>query len=781
MAENNELYSSRLRALEIAAVPEPISQAIEELQAATPIGEVKWYHWNGFYMAAALEVSVDLPTRGPVNDIDIRPVEPILILFHGRRYPRKAPLVYSDRKDFPSALLPHLNPTRPGTPAWLCLHRGSLDDWFAEHSLCDFLCRIRSWLRDAGRNRLIREDDRFEGTRVEDPIGLAVYRPSDLISVVGQGWRESGGASGHRFLWATLLNSKEVKKQYPGRFSVRIKFVLHSPPEGNLVELFTQYNTIATDRPELDKLLFGLLVWTPRQEVCEYFGHLPSSYGELKEFCKELGIELERAVDEYRLCGAQMLGGVPILLAILRPQLLIGAESPVEILNFILVASHEYRQDNDRLKDEAPVFVMSHRNPLTVDFASKMSREEVSGTMPLAIVGCGAVGSKLSLHLAKAGHVNQVLIDEADLSPHHLVRHGLSSQYVGKNKAEALKEEIASIYVLDQNNLKVEAKAVSSYDLLEEQGSLAGVQLLVDATASSSVLNALTEKGALPHGLQCCRCEIADWGRLGLLLWEGRERNPRLDDLQAFLFDYGKENSIISAWLSSYRKQMEEDRGSVLEEIGIGVSCSSTTLRLADDVVSYHASCFSLALKRREQWKADDIGRIQLSFLVPDKMVLSGTQTLVVPSVTVISARVRTDWEVRVHANVIKRIHEWMARVRGNETGGLLLGLAHRKRKTIYVTDALPPSKDSKGTPYAFKRGVKDYPKILDRIESRTGGLIGYVGEWHTHPGGRADLSDTDLRAVEAIRSNLESAGLPTHIMVFGSAEVASFVFLGDE
>jgi proteasome lid subunit RPN8/RPN11 len=114
-----------------------------------------------------------------------------------------------------------------------------------------------------------------------------------------------------------------------------------------------------------------------------------------------------------------------------------------------------------------------------------------------------------------------------------------------------------------------------------------------------------------------------------------------------------------------------------------------------------------------------------------------------------------------------------------NETGGLLLGYAHRKRGAIYVTDALPPSEDSKGSPFAFQRGVKDYPASLDRVEACTGGLIGYVGEWHTHPAGSARLSEIDMAAVKQIRANLDPVGLPTHIIVCAPEGLAAFVFGG--
>lgn len=780
MAGEPDLHSTGRPELPLEELPIAIQKGLEELRLAFPGSNVRCRSWNPNYVAVALNVPVDLPSRGPVDDIDIRPTEPVILLFHKTRFPRKPPIVYSDRKDFPTARLPHLNPTSPGMPASLCLHRGSLDDWFAEHSLPDLVGRVRAWLRDAAASRLIRQEDRFEGTRISDPIGIVIYPPADLIEAVEKCWNESGGQAGNCFLMVTFLKNEVAKEHYPSRLSYRVDFPLPGPPTGKLVDLFGKYNRAMGERPQEDKLLFGLLVWSPQAPLAEYFGSLPSSYGELKDFCKRLGIELEDAVADYRDIGAQLLGGVPIIVALLRSQPLIGSNSPVELLHFSVLASDEHCEDDGRWKEDAPVLVLSHRTPLTVAFASEMSREDVPDPSSFALVGCGAVGSKLSLHLARAGHVSQTLIDEADLSPHHLVRHGLAPEYVGKNKAEALKEYIISTYRLDQGSLNIRAYPRSIYDLLERPEELAGIPYLVDATASSAVLSALVAEDGLPGGVHYSRCEIADEGRLGLLFWEGQERNPRVDDLQALLFNFGQHVPAVTRWLVAHQRERQEERAAALEEIGIGMSCSSTTLRLADDVVSFHASLFSAAYKERELWARENAGKIQISLLSVEDAVSTSTNTVVVPPVIVLAANGRADWQVRVQAQVQQKVSVWTKKAGRKETGGLLLGLAHKKRKIIYVTDVLPPSRDSKGTPYAFKRGVKDYPEILDAIEARTGGLIGYVGEWHTHPDGLASLSDPDLRAVKEIRAHLDLAGLPTHIMVFADDQIASFVFTPD-
>src|SRR5438552_6280464 len=418
MAGQPSRHSAKQRELDLAQLPAPIREGVEELRAAMPRGGVRCVHWNDRYVGIVADVEVDLPTRGPVDDIDIRPVEPVLLLLHRRRYPRKAPLVYSDRMDFPSVRLPHLNPTSKAELASLCLHRGSLDDWFAEHTLTDLVGRASAWLRDAASNRLIRGDDRFEGTRINEALGIAVYRPTDLIEIVERSWAETDRRPGVRFLLVTLLQNAPAAEYLGSRLSYEINFTFPDRPSGTLVDVFHKYNRVVGDQPAEDKLLLGLLVWTAGEPIAEYFAALPSMYGTLRAFCTRLGIDLDAAVEEYRAADAQLLGGVPIVIAILRPQPLIGAFSPIELLHFAVLASPEHREVDGRWKDDAPVFALSHRAPLTIAFAREMSRERPDAPSSFALVGCGAVGSKLSLQLARAGHVNQTLIDDAELSPH---------------------------------------------------------------------------------------------------------------------------------------------------------------------------------------------------------------------------------------------------------------------------------------------------------------------------------------------------------------------------
>lgn len=778
MGNETARFSSGLTPIDPAGLSQPIRDALVELGRLAGGGCPPVYHWNANHVGIPLEVSVDLPTRGPVDDLDIRATEPVLILLHRRHYPMRAPLAYSDRKDFPAERLPHLNPTTPGSPASLCLHRGSLDDWFAEHGLKEFLGRIRGWLRDAARNRLIREEDLFEGTRIQESAGIIVYDPEVLDRRVVDHWGATPEVPGQAYFAASILKDPLRDPGWESKLSLQIDAPLEGPPGEKLIDLFLRWNRLGDRDPTMDRLVFGLALWPAQQENPRYFGHLPRTFGELQAFAEQLGLPLGPAVEEYRGRGAQVLNGIPICLAVLRPTPVLGTQSRLEWLNFIVLGNEEARTEGGQLKPDAHVFVLSHRRPLTTGFAADLSGTTSRSPMgKVAIIGCGAVGSKVSLHLAKSGATTQLLVDESTLSPHHLVRHGLPAGHVGKNKAEGVKEEILAIFKRDAAGVAVDAIAGSAYDLFEEPGKLAECAYLLDASASAALLNALANFTGLRPDLRVCRCEIADLGKLGIFICEGASRNPRLDDLQVQVFDFGRSDTAVSAWLQRHRASVEAQRGPALEEIGIGISCSSSTQRLADDIVSLHAAQFALALKNPPLQGLDQLGRLQISFLALENGVGAATRTFLVPPVTVLEPPNAPGWAVRLAGRAAEELTTQMRRAGRNETGGLLVGLVHRKRRVIYVTHVLPPSRDSQGSPYAFKRGVADYPKILDQIEGRTGGLLGYVGEWHTHPRGPAEPSDTDLQAVSQIRANLDHIRLPTHILIRARDGLASYVF----
>ena len=774
MAES-ELFSDALADEAVGQCSLAVQDALKELAKAAKAGQVRLKSWNSDFVAAAVILDVDLPTRGPVNGIDIRSVEPVMLLFHRGGYPNVVPVARSDRKDFPTSRLPHLNPRKKGSAAEFCLHRGNIQDWFAEHSLTDYVERVRGWLRDAASNRLIREDDRFETTRIDTAMGLCLFDPHVLANFVSNEWSSDSGA-GASALFSTVLRDFANDRTLDNGFSVEILSVVGFEAASELADKMRKlYSTLAEDAPRLDRPIYSLLLWPKNEQSDEYVASLPGTFEELSQFAQGFGMDLKAAVARFCSDGLKIIRAIPVVVTILRPQKLIGSDSAFEFLPFVIVPSDEDRDEGGNILDSAPVWALSHRRPLTTAFARELSLVPHDvGEKEILVLGCGAEGSKIGLHMGRSGLPKIRFVDTASLSPHNLVRHALLPEDLGKNKATALKEEIERIFYHDstKNYESIEKNALEAVLATDRK-----FDLIIDATASASVLEGLIHAD-IPYS-RLARCEMADAGAVGYFVLEGPGRLPRVDDLQANLYDLGLEHPVVTGWLDRHKEQLSSDRRAALENIGIGISCSSDTMRLSDDVISYHASLFAVAA-RTVLAATPETGRIQLNSLYANRGVAANVATFGVDRPVVLESKGDLGWSVRIAAHAFADLRRFFSRQKLCETGGLLVGMVHKKRKVIYVTRVLPPSRDSQGSPYAFRRGVKDYPEMLDKIHAHTGNLLGYVGEWHTHPRGPAAMSDVDMKAVEGIKQTLASKGIPVHIMILARDETNSFVFSTD-
>ena len=55
-------------------------------------------------------------------------------------------------------------------------------------------------------------------------------------------------------------------------------------------------------------------------------------------------------------------------------------------------------------------------------------------------------------------------------------------------------------------------------------------------------------------------------------------------------------------------------------------------------------------------------------------------------------------------------------------------------RRIIYVVDATEAPADSQECRNGFLRGLEGLQEEVDSIEEATTGMLGYIGEWHSHP-----------------------------------------------
>lgn len=767
---SQQSFSQRQPAIDVRDCPPPIREAVTQLQAA--LGQrPRVVQWNRAHVGVAVTLPVGVPTGGPVRDVDIREEEPVVFLFQTVEYPHKAPHVISDRPDFPTACLPHQVALGIGGPAIFCLYRGNLDDWFVEHTLQDFIRRVQGWLTDAACGRLIRPEDRFEPTQIvgERETGIAIYNLEAMARVAEECWNGNGGKAAVSYLPCYWLSSDPRIDQVEG---ARLAFRLEP----------RRLSRQEVESPGRRGFLAVLVQPHRKRESGEYFGDLPWKYATLKEFADRLGSPLQRAVSKYltqcrrRKLPLQTI--LPIILAVPRPQQLLGYESSIEMLNLALPTSEKWLHRETSLKPETPILWLGNRLPLTTEMARQLSGVPDEMDDPrLFLIGVGALGSKVALHLGRAGITHITTVDKGFLSPHNLVRHALLPDSVGRSKAERLKEEVEAIFRDEIGSLGTEAvtEDVRSAIFGGAQHSVGDYDWVLDCSASSAVVNTLIDR-RLAQSPLVMRAEIADEGRLGFLLIEGEDRNPRVDDLQAQLYSLALDDDGVAEWLRRQRSEADEF-GSTLEDINIGLGCGSPTMRIADDIISYHAAVAAMSMKHRMAREHTASG-IQISRWNETPIPTGRVEFRELGEVLELTPENVPDWCVRMPTRIFRQLQREMSVALPNEAGGILVGYIHYKKRVIYVTHTLPPPPDSVGWPYAFRLGVDDVPEQVRQIRERTGGLIGYVGEWHSHTNGAHQLSRRDLEAAEQVGASVRRVGLPTHIMIVNRSGCYSYLFL---
>jgi integrative and conjugative element protein (TIGR02256 family) len=135
------------------------------------------------------------------------------------------------------------------------------------------------------------------------------------------------------------------------------------------------------------------------------------------------------------------------------------------------------------------------------------------------------------------------------------------------------------------------------------------------------------------------------------------------------------------------------------------------------------------------------------------------------------------EWTVVVDERATHDMHELRRSRLPNETGGVLYGARDLSRRIIYVVGIIPSPSDSTEWPTLYIRGAEGLKAKVDRIERISGGSLGYLGEWHSHPDGATVHPSVDDRTVfEWLASFLVPDGYPALMAIIGERGDAWFV-----
>lgn len=208
----------------------------------------------------------------------------------------------------------------------------------------------------------------------------------------------------------------------------------------------------------------------------------------------------------------------------------------------------------------------------------------------VAVVGCGSVGSKVAVHLARSGVGRFVLVDGDVLVSGNLVRNELDWRAVGMHKAQALKARLQEI--------NTDCEVLSRTTVLGGQesggatsatmGYIADSDVIIDATADPAVFN-LCASIARREKKQMCWAQVFGGGAGGIIV----RLRPGIDPTPFAA------RQRIEAWYTEQGVAWPEDGASqpYSEVDGSGVPL------IADDgdvsVVAAHLSRFVIDLLAR--------------------------------------------------------------------------------------------------------------------------------------------------------------------------------------
>ncbi|WP_284077275.1 Mov34/MPN/PAD-1 family protein, partial [Herbaspirillum aquaticum] len=135
---------------------------------------------------------------------------------------------------------------------------------------------------------------------------------------------------------------------------------------------------------------------------------------------------------------------------------------------------------------------------------------------------------------------------------------------------------------------------------------------------------------------------------------------------------------------------------------------------------------------------------------------------------------VATDSQFSVKKLALTKLYQLRDQTLPNETGGVILGYVDQKRDAIHLVDVLPAPLDSDANRTAFTRGAAGLPEAVAEAAARTANIVGYLGEWHSHPRfSSTALSAEDQVLLSYLADMLAQDGMPALMLIVGDGDMS--------
>jgi hypothetical protein len=706
-----------------------------------------------------IDVSVELPSRVQTkgeSNTGVRSTETCVLVFPSD-WPLSAPVPYL-RHDFPLNL-PHINPYRAGSLVSPCIFEGSLDELLHRFGLDAIVDQLIDWLRDAAAGTLLDLAHGWEPTRRDTCPSTLIFNadgvaalapPSGTITTVAALYISFDGGIHAIFdpQLAPTTDSSFTQFNHDGDIG---KWA-----NGNTAAFIARAPYVDGTPPVFDQ-------YTPETVV---------DFPTLLERATALGIDADALADAlsqyYRVSVLASLQQDPIswqqgmyaiiVLVVERPAPLVGSPGrSTELLPYVV---HYQINAEAVVEQNATVHAAFHSHALSPELLSRASGISTNTTgSRIVMVGCGSLGSKIALHLGRAGFGNMAFLDNKSLSPHNAARYALSERIdlaLPPKKALMMRVAFESL-----SHSGVRAFDLNATDLFSDPEKFLDVvaaetELIIDTTASLQVLAAEVESSALDSSsARLSRVVMFGQGRCVALVLEAMDRACRMDDLVTMLFEQCRTDAALRSAIAGDTTEPTQ--------VFVGDNCSSLTMPMTDAKVSRSASLAGLQIER---WLTEGMpksGVVCTGIAATNGIGMTWRQ-LNMDSTTVLEVDDYGGWKLRVLEPVAKEIHDDSIRWGGVETGGALLGRICYDSRTIIIGGLIEAPSDSQRSPTRFILGTDGLIQKLLQANRDSMGYLMFIGTWHSHPQG-GPHSGIDRETLNRIAE--EAGGLPVVSLVW--------------
>ena len=503
----------------------------------------------------------------------------------------------------------------------------------------------------------------------------------------------------------------------------------------------------------------ALVVWPGKQPSGDlivndtYLPETVESVAGLKERAALYGSrkDLDSGLNWLRTCMSNWPPSNPIPMAVIllarRPFPLIGSTSPIELCPYVLeIASPHLLPDGDA----SVVRAAAHHSTISRELLARMAGLEPGAKAPSwTLVGAGSLGSKLALHLARAGNGPSTVIDKSGMAPHNAARHALVPAtgelqiFWTDSKARML---VQALEGLNQTATPMQADAarmlMSGEDARHAWSKKSWA--VVNATASPVVREAFGASNAMPA--RVVETSLFAGGRVGLITVEGPNRNPSTTDLIAEFYAILREQPDLATIVFS--------RDSSVSRQATGQGCGSLTMTMSDGRISLFGAGMSEHLLFRQRSglpKAD--GEVLIGHLSGDGLGLVWCVHRIPPAI-VVPATNGEPWSVHVHPRALSKMREEVSRWPDVETGGVLMGRLSEVARVAHIVDVIEAPEDSRRESQEFVLGTTGLRRQMQEYSETVDWSLYCLGTWHSHlsPGGPSGKDRATARAVALAR-----------------------------